>query len=195
MHGFPLSAVANALTASRLAISPVVYSLCAAGSPYFAPALALVATGGLTDALDGALARRASGRPSQLGKLLDPIADKSLLSASVLGLTSSNSLSFPLAATVISRDALLLSGCAFHCFMSQSGWRDLPGPSLLGKTATATQLTAALSALSSGVFGFPSAQHHLAVELATGSACVASLVLYGMRHRSMFILVQRDRTK
>ncbi len=79
-------------------------------------AIAVFTIAGLSDALDGYLARHWNQR-SPLGALLDPIADKLLLLAALvtLGLIPLNHLrSFPLwfPAIIISRDGFLLGGYA-----------------------------------------------------------------------------------
>lgn len=71
---------ANAITAIRLlAFLPVTYFLVRDGLPNI-PALVVFVAAALTDGLDGYLARRL-GEVTELGQLLDPVADK------ILGLT------------------------------------------------------------------------------------------------------------
>lgn len=77
-----LATPANAVTAARLLATPVVVAMVAVSGPSW-PALLLALAIGLTDGLDGWLARRHG--PTRSGAFIDPLADKvvviSLLSA------------------------------------------------------------------------------------------------------------------
>ncbi|MEJ7713778.1 MAG: CDP-alcohol phosphatidyltransferase family protein [Pyrinomonadaceae bacterium] len=75
----------NGLTVVRMVLTPVFVSLLFYGR--FGLALAVFITAGVTDGLDGLLARRFDQR-SQLGRILDPIADKLLLVTSFIVLSS-----------------------------------------------------------------------------------------------------------
>ena len=79
----------NALTVSRMVMALPLLWLLASARWQAALVLALVA--GATDVLDGFLAKR-YGWQSVLGGILDPIADKLLLSVCFLGLWSSGQL-------------------------------------------------------------------------------------------------------
>ena len=73
----------NAITIARMVMAlPLLWLLMNA---QFRPALALAVVAGLSDALDGFLARR-NGWQTELGGLLDPLADKLLLSTCFFGL-------------------------------------------------------------------------------------------------------------
>ncbi len=74
----------NALTASRLVLAGVLIALLFSGVPFGASfALAVFAVAAVTDALDGRLARRVYG-VTALGALIDPLADKVLVSAALV---------------------------------------------------------------------------------------------------------------
>jgi cardiolipin synthase len=79
-----LTDLPNILTISRIAAIPVLVVCVAAGTPV-ADLLAtiLFAAAGLTDWLDGHLAR-ARSQQSDLGRMLDPIADKLLVGATLM---------------------------------------------------------------------------------------------------------------
>ncbi|HLA30363.1 MAG TPA: CDP-alcohol phosphatidyltransferase family protein [Pseudomonas sp.] len=99
-------------------------------------ALVLFVLAGLSDALDGFLARH-YGWTSRLGSILDPIADKLLLSISYICLAVTLVLPWWLAVVVILRDALIVGGASLY--------RALVGPfdfspSWLGKLSTLLQL-------------------------------------------------------
>lgn len=95
----------------------------------------------VTDALDGAIARRL-GQTSKLGALLDPIADKGLLLTAIITLSVSAwhyalPLWFPV--LVIARDAVIVLGCVV---MRMAHDHLEVRPSWTGKTATALQMIA-----------------------------------------------------
>ena len=105
-------------------------------------ALGLFVVGMVSDALDGFIART-QGQQSQLGTLLDPIADKlliltTLISCSVIrGLPAWMRVPAWFNLLVISRDALLVTG-SIVIFAMQGRWH--VRPSRLGKWATFAQM-------------------------------------------------------
>lgn len=131
----------NILTLLRLLLTlPIALLLLA---ERHGQALALFAVAGLSDALDGFLARR-FGWVSRLGSILDPLADKLLLVTSYLCLTATQILPLWLTLAVLARDALIVVGAALY--------RWLAGPfefrpSLLGKLSTVLQIVLVLVVL------------------------------------------------
>lgn len=102
----------NALTIGRiLAVPPLVYLLLA---EQYTLALAVAVYAGLSDLLDGWLARR-FGWQSRFGSLADPAADKLLMMASYLTLAWLNYLPWWLVALVIFRDlVIVIGGWVYH---------------------------------------------------------------------------------
>lgn len=94
-----------------------------------------------SDGLDGYIARHYNQR-SQLGVILDPIADKGLLLAGIITLTFSNwHYEFPLwfPVLVITRDVVIVSGSLMlHLVVGKVDIK----PSWIGKTATVLQMAA-----------------------------------------------------
>ncbi|TAM93546.1 MAG: CDP-diacylglycerol--glycerol-3-phosphate 3-phosphatidyltransferase [Jatrophihabitans sp.] len=82
--------IANALTVLRLVLVPVFVIVLFHGgghdTPWRIAAWAVFALASVTDRLDGDLARR-RGLVTDFGKLADPIADKALVGASLIGLS------------------------------------------------------------------------------------------------------------
>jgi cardiolipin synthase (CMP-forming) len=79
-----LNSLANKLTASRILVIPVILVLLMIHHSWAAwVALVLFVAAGITDMLDGYLARR-DNQVSVVGTFLDPIADKLLVSATIL---------------------------------------------------------------------------------------------------------------
>ncbi len=128
---------ANQLTILRLLLVPV-FVLCMLYS-WPGWALAAFAIAGLTDALDGLIARR-TGQLTTLGAWLDPMADKLLLVTTFVmltlpGLNLVNRFPMWLTVLVISRDiAIVLTVAVVNLAVARRTFR----PSLLGKAATVT---------------------------------------------------------
>ena len=79
-----INSLANKLTASRIAVIPVILVLLFVQREWAAwIALVLFVAAGVTDLLDGYMARR-EGQVSMIGEFLDPIADKLLVAAVIL---------------------------------------------------------------------------------------------------------------
>jgi cardiolipin synthase len=102
--------VANQLTILRIVLIPAFVLLVVYGQ--LGAALLVFVTAGITDALDGLIARRAGQRTS-LGAWLDPMADKLLLVTTFVVLTLpdiplANHLPLWLTVTVISRDVVIV---------------------------------------------------------------------------------------
>jgi cardiolipin synthase len=93
-----------------LAVMPVVYLLL---EREFGWALALFAAAGLSDGLDGFLAKH-FGWQSRLGGILDPLADKTLLVVCFLVLGTLSLIPVWLVVAVISRDLLIVGGATLY---------------------------------------------------------------------------------
>ena len=90
----------------------------------------------LTDALDGFLARKMNWQ-TELGQILDPVADKLLLSGTIFILWLNNFIPFYIFVIFISRDVAILIGAAIQMSIIES---DTPAPNLLGKLTTSLQI-------------------------------------------------------
>ena len=138
--------VPNMLTVFRMVLIPVFVTLLF--YQRFIMALAVFVCAGLTDGLDGLLARRFDQR-SQLGTVLDPIADKLMMVTAFIVLSMRsifpqpvpNHLPVPfwVTVTVISRDVFIIVGAAAINIMT--GFRGFR-PSWLGKLNTTVQIVA-----------------------------------------------------
>jgi cardiolipin synthase len=124
---------------------------------YVGWALIVFAFAGLTDGLDGLIARRA-GQKTTLGAWLDPMADKLLLVSTfvvltVPGLGLSNRLPIWLTVLVISRDVVIvLTVAIISLAVGPRTFR----PSMFGKIATATYIATAVVALLYNYLGYTS---------------------------------------
>ena len=109
----PLAQLPNALTVARLALIPVfVVLMVRAGHRPSWPAGVTFGIAGITDQVDGFLARRWRVE-SRFGKLADPLADRLMIDAAVILLFAYDRLPWAGLAIVVGRDAFLLVGSAF----------------------------------------------------------------------------------
>ena len=90
----------------------------------------------LTDALDGFLARRMNWQ-TYLGTILDPVADKLLLSGTILFLWLNSYIPIYIFVIFIGRDIAILLGAAVHMTLIES---ETPLPNILGKLTTGLQI-------------------------------------------------------
>jgi len=134
--------VPNALTFLRLFMVPVVVALLLAGSDGIAAAFFVLAAA--TDFLDGRLARRTG--PTRLGRILDPVADRLMLSSVAVVLAIRGLLPVWAVAILVGRDLLALVGSLV------AGSKI--GVNRVGKAATAVLMGAiALVVIRPGVVG------------------------------------------
>jgi cardiolipin synthase (CMP-forming) len=137
---------ANQLTLLRMLLIPAFVILVVYG--HFGYALTVFVVAGVTDALDGLIARR-SGQKTSLGAWLDPMADKLLLVSTFIvltipGLGLTNRLPLWLTAMVISRDVVIVITVAIvNLAIGRRTFR----PSIFGKIATATYILTAVCAM------------------------------------------------
>jgi cardiolipin synthase len=161
----------NFITLVRLAALP--FFLVSIANGRFDIALAIFVAAGISDGVDGYLARRFHMK-SALGAYLDPIADKLLLMSSYLFLAIP---SYPgrvkvpvwLAVMVLSRDFLLLL-VALLMILS-SGRKRFP-PTWAGKVTTVTLITTVLFVLCANLWDWP----RRVVEIAFGAAAAVTVV-------------------
>ena len=132
----PLHAAPNLLTLLRICLMPLLVS--AILDNRFGLSFGLFVAAGLTDALDGALARWLKQR-TVLGQYLDPVADKLLLSTLFLVLTHKNLIPVTITALVFGRDVGILLVAAL--LYAAVGRREF-NPSLFGKLNTVAQVMA-----------------------------------------------------
>ena len=116
-------------------------------------ALVLIVVAGLSDALDGFLARR-FGWTTRIGGLLDPLADKLLLVAVFAALCWEGHVPVWLFLTVVGRDlTIVFGGVAYEYLVG----RVEPHPSLVGKLNTVVALLYLFLVMTAQIFGWPSA--------------------------------------
>jgi cardiolipin synthase len=146
--------IPNLITLMRLAVLPIFLYSIASERPVAALVLFVVA--GVSDGLDGFLARSLHMK-SAVGAVLDPIADKLLMISSYIMLAIPSyraRVHIPEALTfiVISRDVLMLLVALVIVLVT--GMKDFPA-TFFGKTNTVIQILAVLSVLCADVWNLP----------------------------------------
>jgi cardiolipin synthase len=131
----------NALTLLRICLAPFLVAAILNGQ--YLLGFCLFVAAGLTDALDGLLARLLKQR-SVLGEYLDPVADKLLLSTLFLVLLHKGLMPTTVTVLVFGRDVGILVVAAI--LYAAAGRREF-SPSLLGKANTVAQVAAVAAVL------------------------------------------------
>lgn len=165
--------VPNQLTFLRLAFLPIILILMIYDR--YDLALAVLAIAGLTDALDGLLARRLNQRTA-LGAYLDPIADKLMLSSAFVVLALKGKIHWWLTIIVLCRDVMILTIAA--AIILVSGYRRFP-PSIYGKATTFVEILLVFVVVTDAAFPRPIlAESHVVLGY-----CVAALtVISGLQY-------------
>jgi cardiolipin synthase len=126
--------VPNQITILRLGFLPLF--IVSISYEHYRWALLILVLAGLSDGVDGLLARSLNQR-SSLGAYLDPIADKLLLSSSFVILAFKHQIAMWLMIFVLSRDVIILMVAVVILLIF--GYRPFP-PSVLGKATTFFQI-------------------------------------------------------
>ncbi|HXC66515.1 MAG TPA: CDP-alcohol phosphatidyltransferase family protein [Nitrospiraceae bacterium] len=127
--------IPNSLTILRILLIPCYVGLLVYGK--FDQALIVLLVAGLTDALDGAIARM-KNQYTRLGAVLDPLADKMLLISGFVTLSMIHLVPSWVTILVVSRDVILMLGTAVAHFTDS---RVDITPTFLGKGTTFLQLS------------------------------------------------------
>lgn len=154
MPKHPFLNPANQLTLCRILFIPLLVALYY--SPFewrFLASGVLFGLAGITDALDGHIARKYN-LTTPFGAFLDPVADKLMVAVALaLLIESNNSLAFTLPATVIICREIVIS--ALREWMAELGKRASVAVSSIGKFKTALQITAIVILLAFTKEDFP----------------------------------------
>ncbi|CAB4634900.1 unannotated protein [freshwater metagenome] len=121
--------IPNLLSFLRIALVPVFLWFLL--EEMFLWAICVLALAGLTDFLDGYLARKLN-QTTKLGKMLDPVADRLYIFATLIALSATGYVPWWLALLVVLRDVLMLVSLPI---LASVGYRSLP-VHYLGKAAT-----------------------------------------------------------
>lgn len=162
----------NLITLARLLAVPATVWLMLTARLDLAFIVFLLA--GLSDGVDGFLARR-FGLQSRLGALLDPIADKALLSGVMVLLAWLGLLPVWLALLVVARDGLISGG---YGLLWALGLRPPIRPLPISRLNTAAQIALAAAALCMGGFGWPAAAVVAGLGWLAAATTIASGIAY-----------------
>jgi cardiolipin synthase len=122
--------IPNTLTIFRFLLVPVFLAFLLNG--YILQALVTFIMAGITDFLDGALARM-TGSTTEIGAILDPLADKALTLTALIALTAMGVLSIWLTLVVLVRDIVVVTG---SLVIYKRRYKVKVRPVLAGKLAT-----------------------------------------------------------
>jgi cardiolipin synthase len=137
----PFRTAPNLLTLLRICLAPFLVDAVLEGK--FALSFGLFVAAGLTDALDGLLARVLQQR-TRLGQYLDPVADKLLLSAIFLVLMHEGLIPTMVTVLVFGRDVgILLVAAILYAAVGRREFK----PSIFGKANTLAQVSAVAAVL------------------------------------------------
>lgn len=137
----------NLISLARLLMAPVMVWLIIVGE--MAGAFWLLVLAGVSDAVDGILARWLKAR-SLVGSYLDPIADKALLMGAFIALGIRGELPAWIVIMVVSRDVFIVGGVVLVHTLKPNASRVAPSP--ISKLNTLCQIVLAALVLAAGGF-------------------------------------------
>ena len=164
--------IPNALTLLRLCLIPLIVVLI--HEKRIDLAFWAFTIAGLTDAIDGYLARRLN-QQSEIGAYLDALADKSLIAASFVALTVANAIPYWLAVLVIFRDLMIVGALAIAWLVDNPMEIE---PIRISKWNTAAQIGAVSYTLASGAFGFLNTELTYLIHGIVAALTVTSVAAY-----------------
>ena len=160
--------LANLVTLARLLAVPIIVWLLLSGE--YVATFWLFTLAGLSDAIDGFVAKRFDQR-SELGALLDPVADKTLIVSVFVTLGVAGHLPNWLVILVVFRDLLIVGGFLLATALTQPiNWR----PLIVSKLNTALQLVLVAGSLAQLAFGFDAQGTFVVLTYLVGATTVLS---------------------
>jgi cardiolipin synthase len=142
-----LRSLPNLITLARLLLAPLAVLMIA--SQRFAEAFLIFVVAGVSDGVDGYIARRFDLR-TELGAYLDPLADKALLVSIYVTLAISGFLPAAIAILVVSRDLMILAAVMVSWLLANPVEIR---PVLVSKINTTAQIGLAALVLGAKAFG------------------------------------------
>jgi cardiolipin synthase len=162
----------NLITLGRILLVPVV--VWAIGSGQWQIAFLVFLIAGVSDAVDGFLAKRL-GMTSDLGAHLDPLADKALIVSIYVALGITEAIPRWLVILVVSRDILIVGGVMLAWFV---GKPMRVKPLVVSKLNTAAQIVLPSLVLGSLAFGLRFERLEYAVMATVAALTLASIGAY-----------------
>jgi len=185
-----------------MASAPVLSYLVVNDS--FGMALSIFIVAGLSDMLDGYIARNFKNQRTAFGTALDTLADKVLMSFLTVSLTSAGLIPVPLTALILGRDAALVLGGFYIRWITlappKTFSRYFDGshvtvnfkPSFISKANTGVQLSFIAATLAAPVFGFVDHPLMHAFMFTTAATTFLSGADYLMTWRKRLKIVKND---
>lgn len=164
--------IPNLITIGRLFLVPLVIVMIVGANWEMAFILFVVA--GISDAVDGFLAKRC-GMASELGAWLDPVADKALIVSIYITLAMVGAIPVWLVILVVARDLMIVAAVILSWLLQKPL---TIAPIVVSKLNTAAQIGFAALALGSRAFGIELGSVALACELLVALLTVASMTAY-----------------
>jgi cardiolipin synthase (CMP-forming) len=164
--------IPNVVTIGRVILVPVIFWLLVSGNTKLAFYAFVCA--GISDAIDGFLAKRFHLQ-TELGALLDPLADKLLIVSIYVALGVAGNLPSWLVIAVVSRDILIVTGVVLAWMFGQAVRIK---PLAVSKANTASQLLLASLVLADEGFGLGLDQPRTVLVWITGMLTLLSLAAY-----------------
>ncbi|KAI9277041.1 CDP-alcohol phosphatidyltransferase-domain-containing protein [Phascolomyces articulosus] len=193
--------IPNFLTFARLVSAPFIGYLIMKHDYEFA--LGIFALAGFTDLLDGYIARKYNLK-TVVGSIIDPAADKALMTVMTVTLAAEGVLPMPLAALILGRDAGLVLAAFYYRYISLPKPKTLvryfdfsiPSaevrPTMISKVNTALQLVLMAASLTSTALGQPSPEIMTALHWTVGGTTIWSGASYIYSKDAVRILNRED---
>ena len=149
-------------------------------------ALYIFAIAAATDGLDGYLARVMDWQ-TDLGKILDPIADKILLIGTILILWLNSYIPLFVLIVFVLRDFMIIMGAAFHMTVYETA---APNPNAFGKLTTFLHIGYLAGVFIDIIFNFNLT--NMLVDISVAIVTLVSLFLYGMNWFKLTAQLHRE---
>ncbi|MGH8274456.1 MAG: CDP-alcohol phosphatidyltransferase family protein [Gammaproteobacteria bacterium] len=180
----------NAISITRMVlVVPVVWALA---THRYEIALGLFAVAGISDALDGAIAKR-QGWVSPLGAFLDPAADKLLVLGTYTTFAVEGQIPWWLLGIIVGRDLIIVCGAGIY------RWRRGPfeiQPALTSKIATGVLITVGVALVIEGIHPYLGADGRTVCVIVLAVALIISWldyqVTWGLKYLGLHGSVRRD---
>ncbi|CAL8111634.1 unnamed protein product [Orchesella dallaii] len=181
--------IPNALCFLRIGMTPFIAHMIVHSQ--YGPAIGLLAVAGVTDLLDGWIARVVPGQSTVMGSFLDPLADKILVGTLFLSLTYMDLIPVPLTVLIVGRDAILIAAGFYIRYQSLDPPKTLSryfnvtlptaqlAPSFISKVNTGLQLTVVGATLASTVLtGYDLHPYLQILWYTTAATTIGSAIYY-----------------
>ncbi len=182
-----LSLLPNIISLARLLAVPVTVYFILQGA--FLPAFWLFVAAGISDALDGFLAKHLNA-VSVIGEFLDPLADKALLVSVFIALGYLDQVAMWLVILIVFRDLMIIGGAILFQTLTQSLEVN---PLYISKINTAAQIVLACTILAQLASGWEAVAVTMALTLFVGATTFLSGAAYVIKWGWMAILMEREK--